>query len=336
LIFHHVALEAIAHVEPPHTLTSAEIERSLAPVAARIGLGAGMIEALTGVAERRLWAPGVMPSDVAAQAGARALERAGVEPHRVEIVVNTSVCKDFIEPSVASMVHSKLGLKPECLNFDVGNACLGFLDGLMVVANMIERGQIDYGLVVDGEGSREVVEATIARLLATSTGAQNLRDNFATLTLGSGAAAAVLCRAELSRSGHRFRGGARRAATQWNHLCRGQADAMTTDAPQLLRAGVALALETFSDAEQLLGWRADELDRVIMHQVGSVHTATMMRELNLLAAQVPLSYPRFGNMGPAAIPFTLAMISEQLERGDRVGLMGIGSGLNCAMMEVSW
>ena len=336
MIFHHVALESITVAEAPHRLTSAEIEQLLMPAAARLGLQPGMIEALTGVVARRLWDEGMMPSDVAALAGARAIEAAGIDAGRVEIVVSTSVCKDFIEPSVASMVHGKLGLAPSCLNFDVGNACLAFLDGMAIVANMIERGQIDYGLVVDGEGSRQVVEATIARLLAPESTPQTLRDNFATLTLGSGAAAAVLCRAELSRSGHRFRGGARRAATQWNHLCRGQADAMTTDAPQLLRAGVELALETFGVAGELLGWRADELDLAVMHQVGTVHTATMLRELGLVAAQVPLTYPEYGNMGPAAIPFTLAQAGDRLRRGDRVGLMGIGSGLNCAMMEVVW
>jgi 3-oxoacyl-[acyl-carrier-protein] synthase-3 len=336
MIFHHVALEAVVSVEAPHRLASAEIERWLMPAATRLGLQPGMIEALTGVAARRLWDEGVMPSDVAAQAGVRALEAAGIDAGRVEIVVSTSVCKDFIEPSVASMVHGKLGLRAGCLNFDVGNACLAFLDGMAIVANMIERGQIDYGLVVDGEGSRQVVEATIARLLAPGSSPQMLRDNFATLTLGSGAAAAVLCRAELSRTGHMFRGGVRRAATQWNHLCRGQADAMTTDAPQLLKAGVALGIETFGLAMEELGWRADELELAVMHQVGSAHTATMIRELGLVAAQVPLTYHEYGNMGPAAIPFTLAQAQDRLRRGDRVGLMGIGSGLNCAMMEVVW
>jgi 3-oxoacyl-[acyl-carrier-protein] synthase-3 len=56
----------------------------------------------------------------------------------------------------------------------------------------------------------------------------------------------------------------------------------------------------------------------------------------LVAAQVPLTYHEYGNMGPAAIPFTLAQAQDRLRRGDRVGLMGIGSGLNCAMMEVVW
>src|SRR5205814_1196604 len=79
-----------------------------------------------------------------------------------------SVCRDYLEPSVACFVHAELGLPETCLNFDVVNACLGFLDGMAIVGNMIERGQVQYGLVVDAESSRTVVERTVDRLGAAT------------------------------------------------------------------------------------------------------------------------------------------------------------------------
>ena len=53
-------------------------------------------------------------------------------------------------------------------------------------------------------------------------------------------------------------------------------------------------------------------------------------------AKVPLTYPKYGNVGPAAIPITLASVADELERGQRVLCMGIGSGLNTSFTELVW
>ncbi|MEM1349374.1 MAG: 3-oxoacyl-ACP synthase III, partial [Myxococcota bacterium] len=243
-----------------------------------------------------------------------------------------------LEPSVASSVHSRLRLPARCLNFDIGNACLGFLNGMQVAAMMIERGQIDYALLVDAESSRQVTESTIARLSSRSSTSQDLRDDFATLTLGSGAAAMLLCRDDFATTEHRFKGGVALTASDWNHLCRGTAERMITDAGQLLRAGVSLAKETFALAGEVLGWRKHNLDELIMHQVGSIHMSTMLDTLDIDPMLAHVTYNEYGNIGPAAIPFTLTKSLEEgrIQRGDRVALMGIGSGLSCAMMEVEW
>ena len=79
------------------------------------------------------------------------------------------MCRDWVEPSTACFVHHKLGLSEDCLNFDVANACLGFLDGMQIVANLVERGEVDYGLVVDAESSRHVVEQTVGAARAHRT-----------------------------------------------------------------------------------------------------------------------------------------------------------------------
>ncbi len=338
MIFEHVAIESLTIVEAPHRITSAEIEARIGPQGERIGLRPGIIKMLTGVDARRWWDPGVMPSDVATEAAQQALSQAGILPEQVGLIVSTSVCRDYLEPSVASIVHGRLGLPAHCLNFDLGNACLAFLNGMTMAANMIERGQIDYALIVDGEGSREIGEATIARLAAATSTEQDLRDDFATLTLGSGAAAMLLCRADVASSSRRFRGGVSLAATEWNHLCRGTAERMVTDAGQLLKAGVSLAKQTFNLATDVLGWSAAVLDELILHQVGSIHMSTLLGELGLDRSRAHVTYSEYGNIGPAAIPFTLQKSFEagRIFPDDRIALMGIGSGLNCAMMEVTW
>ena len=336
--FNNVSIIGLAHVDAPHRITSTELEKQISPIIERINARPDIIQSLTGIVARRFWEPGRQPSEAATMAAEKAIMTAGIDRSQIGILVNTSVCRDYIEPSVACLVHGNLGLGPECMNFDVGNACLGFLNGLEIIGNMIERGQVDYGIVVDGEGSRFVVETTIQRLLASDCDAETFRANFATFTLGSGGAAMVMARSDLAPTGHRLLSGVSLAATQHKDLCRGQQDSMQTDASALLVAGLQLAGATFNKAKNDLGWRPEDLDQFILHQVSAVHTAKLVELLGLDDQKVFKTFPEYGNVGPAAIPITLskALEANRIDKGDRVALMGIGSGLNCAMMEIQW
>ena len=336
--FENVSVAGLAHVDAPYRITSEELEKQLSPVIQRIGGRSDMIQSLTGIVARRFWDADQQPSQIATMAAEEAIRNAGIEKSRIGILISTSVCRDYIEPSVACLVHGNLGLGPECINFDVGNACLAFLNGMEIVGNMIERKQVDYGIVVDGESSRFVVETTIRRLLESPCSAETFRASFATFTLGSGGAAMVLARSDMAPEGHRFLGGVSLAATQHRNLCRGQVDRMETDASSLLVAGLELAALTYQKACRELSWRPDELDECILHQVSAVHTAKLIEILGLDEKKVHMTFPELGNVGPAAIPITLSKALEagRIQKGNRVALMGIGSGLNCAMMEVVW
>jgi 3-oxoacyl-[acyl-carrier-protein] synthase-3 len=81
----------------------------------------------------------------------KALDASGIPPSRIGVICSTSVYRDYLEPSVAVCVQQQLGLPASCINFDVTNACAGMLDGMLLVAGMIEAGTCDYGLVVCGE-----------------------------------------------------------------------------------------------------------------------------------------------------------------------------------------
>jgi 3-oxoacyl-[acyl-carrier-protein] synthase III len=336
--FHNVSIAGLAYVDAPLVVPTSDIERQLRPTAERLGIPLDLLTALTGIDERRFWERGVQPSEAATRAAEEAIAAAGIDRGRIGAVVSTSVCKDYIEPSVASLVHGNLRLAPTCMNFDVGNACLAFLNGMETLGMMIEQGAIDYGLVVDGEGSRQAVEATIARLQSPACDARTFRENFATLTLGSGAAAAILARSDLAPRGHRFTGGVSLAATEFNRLCLGQPDEMRTDPTALLTAGLDLARRTFALAAEQLGWSIDALDEIVIHQVSAAHTDRFIEMLDADPRKVFTIYPRFGNIGPAAIPIALGKARDagRLRRGARVALMGIGSGLNCSMMEIVW
>lgn len=330
-----VRLESLHVVLPRIAVSTADLEAAMAPALDRLGVPRGQIEALTGVIERRFWPVEVRPWEMAAEAAQGALGEAGRGPDEVDVLVSTSVCRDGLEPSVASSVHGRLGLSDRCLNFDVGNACLGFLSGLNVVRGLIAAGEARSGLVVAGEGSREVVEATVARLSRPDTDRARFADELATLTLGSAAVAAVVTAGDRARGGPALLPGVTLANTAVNHLCHGDANGMHTDGPGLLDAGVTLARRTLA-AARTQGWGIDGAAVYAMHQVGRAHHLAITAALGIDPARCPTIFPRLGNIGAAGVPVTLAASRGGLRAGDTVALMGIGSGLNCAMQGLRW
>src|SRR3954470_19823691 len=159
--YRHVCIESLGYTLPDEIIASDEIERRLQPLYRRLKLPEGRLELMSGIRERRLWPRGTRPSDKSIESGRKAIEAAGVDPSQIGCLIHSSVCRDQLEPATACRVHDALGLPQECLVFDVSNACLGLLNGMVQVANMIELGQIRAGLVVGTEDSRALLESTI-------------------------------------------------------------------------------------------------------------------------------------------------------------------------------
>ncbi|WOF22614.1 3-oxoacyl-ACP synthase III [Microbacterium betulae] len=332
--FHNVALLSVTSELPSRVTTSDEIEGRLASALKRVRLQTGLLRRVAGVLERRNWAEGESSDDATIEAGRRALAEAGVDASEVGLLVNTSVTRKHLEPSVAVRLHHGLGMPTSAVNFDVANACLGFLNGMSLAASMIESGQIRYAVVVNGEDADDIQVNTVNRLLRSDIDRESFMSEFASLTLGSGAAAAVLGRADEHPDGHRILGGVTRAATQFHELCVGSVDGMFTDARALLKGGLELVVSAWREASSEWSWTS--MDRYITHQVSSAHTNAIVEAASLDRSRVPVTYSRYGNVGPASIPITLVEESSTLAKGDRVLLMGVGSGLNTAMMEIAW
>ena len=132
---------SVCAVEAPVVVTSAAFDERLTESYEREGLRAGMLEELAGVRERRWWPEDVSFADAAAMAGAKALAEAGITPEQIGVMINTSVSRAYLEPSTAVAVHHQLGLPTSCLNFDLANACLGFVNGIQLAGTMIDSGQ---------------------------------------------------------------------------------------------------------------------------------------------------------------------------------------------------
>ena len=340
-----VRIEAITYELAPNVVTSAALEERLAPVYKQLGVPTGQLEAMTGIRERRYWNADQTMADGATKAGRKALHSAGIDPQDVGLLIYAGVCRDNLEPATATAVADGLGLSGNAEIYDVSNACLGVLNGMVQIANGIELGYLRAGLVVSCETARPIVEQTIAELLAHPN-MELFKTSLATLTGGSGAVAVLLTSAELSRGGHRLLGGTARSACQHHKLCRwGPQRANVGEAPQrlvthaidVLENGVSLGVETYAHFTRELGW-TDAPDKIICHQVGSTNRASILGALEIPSDRDFATFPYLGNIGTVSLPITAAIASERgfLEPGDRVGLFGIGSGLSCLMLGAQW
>lgn len=340
--FDSVRIAALEHVLPEERVTSEALEQRLAALYRDLRLHVGRLELMSGIRERRFFPPGTRPSAVAAAAGRAALQTSGVEARQIGVLVHASVCRDFMEPATASVVHARLGLPAECQAFDLSNACLGFANAMMVVGGMVERGEVAAGLVVAGEDGRPLVDQTIRALGdGADVGREGLKRAYASLTIGSGAAACVLSRGV---EGHRLLGGTALADTDHHELCAGdraqgaEGPLMETDAEALMQAGNALARRTFGAFTAELGWSRDDLDRIVTHQVGTGHKRLLFETLELDHASDFTTVESLGNMGSVSLPATLSLAAEAgfVRPGQRVAMLGIGSGLHCLMLGVEW
>ncbi len=346
--YQHVCVESLAYTLPDEVVTSDEIEARLAPIYERLRLPEGRLELMSGIGERRFWSPGLLPGDISVVTGEHALRAAGIERSRIGALVHGSVCRDYLEPATAAGVHARLGLPAACTAYDVSNACLGLLNGMLQVADQIELGRIDAGLVVGTEDSRSLVETTIAYLnRETSLTRSAMKRAVASLTIGSASAAVLLVRRDLSRTGNHLLGGACSAITEHAALCRsgrdeaagaGMQPLMQTDAEELLHQGVAAAQACFPQFLDALHWSASQIDKTICHQVGKAHRKALLDGLKLAAQRDFTTFPFLGNTGSAALPVTWAMAAQEghLATGDRVALLGIGSGINVIMLGMQW
>ncbi len=316
-------------------VTSDQIDDWLAPARKRLRLPRGTLQRVSGVFERRWWKDEEGWVQAPVTAAERALARAGVSREQIGIVINTSVSRRNLEPSVAVAVHAGLGLPTSAMNFDITNACLGFVNGMTLAANMIDAGQIDYALVVGAEDMESTHRGTIDRLNSKDATREDFQYQFASLTLGSGAAAAVLGPADRHPNGHKLVGTVSRAGSEHHHLCIGSFGHMRTDTKGLLEHGLALVVDAWRDAHKD-GFDFRSADTFITHQISMVYTRAFAKATGVDIDKIPVTFPDWGNVGPVSLPMTLAKSSESFSPGQKIVLLGVGSGINTGMMEVTW
>lgn len=344
--FERVAIEALGFTLAPEVVSSADIETKLEPAYSRLKLPEGRLELMSGIAERRFWPRRTAIGVPSAQSAQLALDASGISPDAIGCLIHASVCRDYLEPATACSVHHQLGLSSDCWVYDLSNACLGLLSGMVQIATMIEMGAIRAGIVVGTESSRNLVESTISSLNANhNLTRQSIKPSFASLTIGSGSCAILLTDRDLSRTDNRLLSCVARSESRHHQLCQSDQDQagsdmqplMQTDSEQLLHAGLAVGAKTF-DRLLEFGNTREDFHATVCHQVGGTHRRMMLEALGMPADRDMSTFRWMGNTGSVALPLALAvgLQSNQIAAHSKVALLGIGSGINSVMMSTTW
>jgi len=346
--YQRVFLSSFGYELGPVVVSTAELEERLAPAYTRLGLQPGPLEAWTGISERRWWQPGAKLSTGATAAAQKALAKAGVNASDLGALLYCGVCRENFEPATACAVANGIGMRGGAFVYDLSNACLGVLNGMIDVANRIELGQIRAGLVVSCESAREIVEIALAKMLNGTGGMAEFAPSLATFTGGSGAVAVLLTDGSFPNlRGHRLLGAVSETAPEFHELCqwgikpdeRGLHEQfMFTDAVAVLKNGTDLGAKAWASFTQALNWPGPSVERIICHQIGSGHQDAFLKFTGLPKERDYSTFRYLGNMGTAALPITAAIADERgfLKIGQRVAFLGIGSGLTCVSLGLEW
>lgn len=345
--YSNVIIEAFGYQLAPVVVSTGDLEARLEPLYRELRIPPGQLQAMTGIRERRWWEPGYPLSQGAIAAGKKALAASGIAPDQIGALVYAGVCREQFEPATACRVAHGLGIGGQAAVYDISNACLGVLNGMLDLANRIQLGQIRAGMVVSCESAREINEIMISRMLGERR-MEHFASSLATLTGGSGAVAVLLTDGSFSGAERRrLLGGVTLAAPEHHALCLwgmapdgmgGYQQLMATDGVNVMNHGVELGKRTWSAFLPHLGWSAEQVDQIICHQVGSAHQNAILSALSIPEERDFTTFEYLGNMGTVSLPLTAALAAERdiLLPGDRVALLGIGSGLNCLMLGVEW
>ncbi len=339
MIYKNVVIQNTAQYLPEKYLSSDDIELELKEVYERLKLPFGRLELMTGIEKRGYWDRGHRPSELSVKAARVLSEKDHYNPKEIDLVIHCSVCRDFLEPATASVIHHELSLRDDCMMFDLSNACLGVLNAVILASNMIETGQIRKALLVSGENSGPLLWETIHHLKNDpNLNRKSIKKYLANFTIGSAASAWLLGHKD-DCQGHQILGGSQLTDSSANNLCQGSGNTdslmMETDATVLLEAGLELARMNWKSTLDTLQCGPRDFDFYVPHQVGRAHETGLAEKLEIDQKKIISTFSFMGNTGSAAVPTAFdTMISTQNTTGKRVALLGIGSGLSSIMLGV--
>ncbi len=309
-------IEAVAGALPAGRLTTDELAEEL-------GIDPAWILTRTGIRERRRAAPGERLSELAARAGARALETAGVPAARLDLVIVATMTADELTPNAAPLVAHALGAD-HAGAFDVGAACTAFLTGLAAAAGQIESGRAEHVLLVGADFITRITDyrdRRTAPLFADGSGA---------VVLGPATPDAAGCIGPVLLDSD----GAHGAAITASHTER----MLRMDGPEVFRHAVSRMAEATVAAAASAGLSLDEIDLFVPHQANARITRALGERLGLDPDRVVDCIAELGNASAATLPVALAgaQAAGRLHPGAKVMLSTFGAGFTWGAGVVEW
>jgi 3-oxoacyl-[acyl-carrier-protein] synthase III len=322
-------VESIGHAVPDKVLTNADLEKI-------VDTSDEWIRQRTGIAERRVCGPDETASTLSVTAGREALERAGMAPEQLQLVVVGTVTGDMLFPASSCLVQSELGAV-NAAAFDLGAACAGFIYSLSTATAMIESGQVDNALVIGVDVLSKFVD---------------WRDRSTCVLFGDGAGAVVLKAHEDTDRGvlktvlladgrgashiHLEAGGSR--YPMCNPISHEKRQTIYMAGAEVYRFAVNAMGDACCRALELAGMEASEIDMFVPHQANLRIIESAAKRLGLPDEKVFINVQKYGNTSGGSIPLALyeAVEEGRLQKGMVVMTVGFGAGLVWGANLIRW
>jgi 3-oxoacyl-[acyl-carrier-protein] synthase-3 len=318
---------------PAGRQTGEEIENEVRTRNPRISLPPGALRQMYGFEQRFVAAPGTYPSDLAAAAGQRALDQAGIGPDDIDLLIFASASEDLEEPATAHIVAHKLHITAPV--FDVQNACNGVLNALEIADAFICTGRYGRVLIATGEYNTALSSLPVHDR-------EQLTHLLPALTLGDlGAALLIEASDQPGIITTRFaaNSAAWEAATVTNPYYGSDHGTLSVRFNSRALAAAFPGLEaTAEDALHAAGHKSGDLDFVCVHQASVAFTRTILNALDVPEDKAVSVFPTYGNVATASLPLQLAEATAQgrLRPGNLVALFGLASGASGGMILLRW
>ena len=298
-------------------------------LAARLDTSDAWIRQRTGIAERRIAAPGELTSDLATEAARRALERAGMSGGDLDLIVLATATPDHTFPSTAVKVQARLGMKRGAA-FDVQAVCSGFIFALAVADNALRLGQARTALVIGAE--------TFSRIL-------DWEDRGTCVLFGDGAGALVLqavpetaTRGILSTHLHSDGRQHDLLYVDGGPSSTGTAGCLRMEGREVFRQAVTHLAAVVDEALAANGLTGADIDWLVPHQANTRIIEAVGRKLGLGAERTVVTIERHANTSAASIPLALdeAVGDGRIQPGHLVLMEALGGGLTWGASVVRW
>lgn len=289
----------------------------------------------TGIRERRIAPPEMTAADMGTAAARVALERAGLEPADVDVLIVSTATPDRLLPATACDIQALIGAT-KAVAFDVIGACTGFLYGLTVAEGYISTGRGEIALVIATEKLSAIVD---------------WEDRATCVLFGDGAGAAVLRSSEGERGIlgthhqsdgtladllYRPAGGA--AIPMDEEVLRNRTHLLRMSGREIFKHAVRAMADSSGKALERSGWELEDVDLVFPHQANIRIIKATARYAGLPMEKVFVNVDRYGNMSSATIPVAMdeAIEEGRLHPGMNLLLVAFGAGLTWGAMTVRW
>lgn len=309
----------MGHAYPEGILTNADLEKI-------VETSDEWITTRTGIKQRHKAADNEYTSQFGTRAALQALERAGLEPTDIDIIICATTTPDQIMPSTGALIQAQIGAT-NAAGMDVFAACSGFLYGLTMVESMIRTGQIRNALVIGAEVLTKYVDYT---------------DRGTCVIFGDGAGAAVVgpvadqkgILATKIRSDGRFEeqlyapGGGTKIGTTHQTIDDGQ-HFFKMKGNELFKVAVRSMAEISAEMVGKAGYTVDDIDLVIPHQANQRITDAVASRLGVPDEKVYSNIAEMGNTSSASIPIAIdeCVQSGKIKEGSLVLLTAFGGGV---------